>query len=170
MSLIPKSHKDHTLPQNFRPISVLNNDLKIFGCMLADRLATVVTSLVHTGFLLDRQIIDNIRLVTNVIQDANLHSCPICLLSLDIHKAFESVIWSYLNYLLPKFGISDKFIHGFNALYHTPQTRTKIPANNSEFFPLKRGTRQECTLSPLLFALAIEPLAHAVRNNTKVMM
>lgn len=91
--------------------------------MLADRLAAV-TTLIHTnqtGFIPGRQIIDNIRLVTNIIQDANIHPRPVCLLSLDIHKAFDSVNWSYLNYLLPKFGISDKFIHGFNALYHFPE-------------------------------------------------
>ncbi|XP_073453695.1 uncharacterized protein [Aquarana catesbeiana] len=31
LSLIPKPLKDHSLPQNYRPISVLNNDLKIFA-------------------------------------------------------------------------------------------------------------------------------------------
>lgn len=96
---------------------------------------------------------DNIRLVTNVVQDANLHSRPICLLSLDIYKAFDGVNWSYLNHLLPKFGISDKCIHKFNALYHSPQPRIQIPSNNSNFFPLSRGTRQGCPLYPLLFAL-----------------
>lgn len=87
LSLIPKPSKDHTLPQNFRPISVLNNDLKIFSKLLANRLVTVITSLIHidqTGFIPGRQITD-IRLVTNIIQDANLFSRPLCLLSLDIH-------------------------------------------------------------------------------------
>lgn len=77
LSLIPKPPKDHSLPQNYRPISVLNNDLNIFGRMLADRLAAVITNLIHidqTGFIPGRQIVDNIRLVTNIIQDTNLHS------------------------------------------------------------------------------------------------
>lgn len=37
MTLIPKPNKDHSLPQNYRPISVLNNDIKILGRVLADR-------------------------------------------------------------------------------------------------------------------------------------
>ena len=168
LSLIPKPNKDHSLPQNYRPISVLNNDLKIFGRILADRLAKVISPLIHidqSGFIPNRQITDNIRLVTNVIQDANLHSRQTCLLSLDIHKAFDSVSWSYLNHILPRFGILGRFLQGFNALYSSPQTRIRLPGINSEFFSLGRGTRQGCPLSPLLFALAIEPLAQAIRCN-----
>lgn len=118
---------------------------------MAGHLANVITSLVHTnqtGFIPGRQIADNIRLVANITQDANLHTRPICLLGLDIHKAFDSVNWLYLNYLLPKFGISDSFIHGFNALYHSPQTRIRIPGSNSDFFPLSRGTKQPIVSSP----------------------
>lgn len=76
MSLLPKPHKDHSLPQKNLPISAIN-DLKIFGCLLADRIAGVITPLVHphqTGFIPGRLITDNIRLITNIIQDSNLHS------------------------------------------------------------------------------------------------
>ena len=58
LSLIPKPNKDHTLPQNFCPISVLNNDLKFLGRLLADRLEKVIPPLIHadqTGFMPGRQ-------------------------------------------------------------------------------------------------------------------
>lgn len=60
-----------TLLQNYSPISVINNDLKIFGCLLADRLSTIIASLIspdQMGFIPTRQISDNFWLTSNIIQ------------------------------------------------------------------------------------------------------
>lgn len=171
MCLLPKPHKDHTSPQNHRLISVINNDLKVFVCLLVDRVAAVITSLIHpdqTGFIPVRQITDNLRLVTNIIQDVNLDANPVVILSLDIHKAFDRVSWSYLELLLPKYSLCNEFMHGFRALYQNLQTRIKLPGENTEFFALDKGTRQGCPLSPLLFILTIEPLACAIRENVNI--
>ncbi|XP_040178055.1 C-type lectin domain family 7 member A-like [Rana temporaria] len=77
MSLIPKPNKDHSVSQNYRLVSVLNNDLKFLGRLLADRLTPIISSLVareQTGFIPSRQITDNIHLASNNIQDADLFS------------------------------------------------------------------------------------------------
>lgn len=157
MSLLPKPLKDHSLPQNYRLILVIKNDLKIFSRALADRLAD------QKGFIPNRLITDNISLALNVLQDANLHKKQVLLLSLDINKAFDSVLWPYLLSVLQQMGFRDKFLSGVQALYHQPKTRIRLPGCNSDFITLGRGTLQGCPLSPLLFVLALEPLAIAIR-------
>lgn len=77
---------------------------------------------------------------------------PLSLLTLDLHLIYCIF----------------KFLSGFNALYHSPQTRIRIPGYISDFFPLSRGTRQCCPLSPLLFALAIEPMAQKIWNSIDI--
>lgn len=54
MILISKPNKDQSVPQNYRLILVLNNDLKNLGRLLADRLVSIISSLVapeQTGFI-----------------------------------------------------------------------------------------------------------------------
>lgn len=171
MSLIPKPNKNHTLPQNYRPISVINNDLKIFSRILADRLANIIPSLIspyQSGFIPHRLITDNICLATNIIQDANLFSRKLFMLSLNIQKAFDSVSWDYITTLLQRMGFHGKFLQAFLALYRNPKTRIKLPGCCSGFFSLGKGTRQGCPLSPLIFALALEPLAIAILQNSDI--
>lgn len=134
-------------------------------------MAAIISSLIspyQSGFIPHRFITDNIRLATDIIQDANLSSRKPLKLSLDIQKAFNSISWSYISTLLQRMGFHDKFLQAFRALYLNPKTRIKIPGCSSEFFPIGRGTRQGCPLSPLIFALVLEPLAIAILNNPDI--
>lgn len=53
-------------------------------------------------------------------------------------------------------------------LYSSPLVSVKTNGISSEYFSLHHGTRQGCPLSPLLFAIAIEPLAISFRTNCNI--
>lgn len=53
-----------------------------------------------------------------------------------------------------------------SILYKSPRAAVLVNGSLSSYFPLHRGTRPGCPLSPLLFALAIEPLAIALRTDS----
>ncbi len=52
--------------------------------------------------------------------------------------------------------------------YSSPTARVITNGLKSPEFTLARGTRQGCPMSPLLFALAIEPLAAAIRDDPSI--
>lgn len=88
--------------------------------------------------------------------------------SLDTRKAFDSVEWDYLFGLLEIMGFGPTFISWVKLLYTEPLIRVRVNGIISEPFPVLRGTRQGCPLSPLLFSLAIEPLATKLRDNPRM--
>lgn len=49
-------------------------------------------------------------------------------------------------------------------LYTSPLASIRTNDTHSNYFTLSRGTRQGCPLSPLLFAIAIEPLSIALKS------
>ncbi len=73
--------------------------------------------------------------------------------------------WRYLFYTLNRFDFGSKFTTWIRLLYSSPQASVRTNSTQSGYFPLQRSTRQGCPLSPLLFALVIEPLAIALRSN-----
>lgn len=170
--LVPKPGKDPQDCSSYRPISLLNVDAKIFTKILANRLTQVIEDLVdidQTGFMPGKGTDINIRrlFLNTAIAHENIGSRVIA--SLYAEKAFNSVEWPYLWEVLRKFGFSPKFINGIQLFYQKP--RAWVRTNNwlSEPFPLFRGTRQGCSLSPSLFSLALEPLALLIRSAPDVL-
>uniref|UniRef100_A0A803JYV6 Reverse transcriptase domain-containing protein n=1 Tax=Xenopus tropicalis TaxID=8364 RepID=A0A803JYV6_XENTR len=166
--VIPKEGKDPLECGSYRPISLLNVDAKIFAKILSNRLKSVIKELIEpdqTGFMPNRSTNINIRrLFTNIhANHANKGSHTI--VSLDAAKAFDSVEWPYLLKLLERFGLGVQFIKWVGMLYEAPTARVNVNRCLSPEFSLSRGTRQGCPLSPLIFALAIEPLAILVRHS-----
>ena len=64
--------------------------------------------------------------------------------------------------VLERFGFSPSFLSWIKILYSSPVASFRNNKVTSSYFPLHRGARQGCCLSPFLFDMAIEPLAIAL--------
>uniref|UniRef100_A0A803JSY9 Reverse transcriptase domain-containing protein n=1 Tax=Xenopus tropicalis TaxID=8364 RepID=A0A803JSY9_XENTR len=169
--LILKSGKNPEQCSSYRPISLMNTDGKILAKILANRLIKIITAIIHpdqSGFMPNKSTTCNLRRLYTNLQIAHENSGSRIIVSLDSAKAFDTVEWPYLWETLKAFGCGPNFITWIKILYKAPQAQIRVNNLISPPFSLHRGTRQGCPLSPLLFAMAIEPLAIAIRHSTNI--
>ena len=136
--------------------------------MLARGLECVLPTIIsedQTVFVKNRHSCHNVRRLFDILYSPTTSDNPELVISMDAEKAFDRVEWPYLFYTLKRFGFGNILISWMKLLYISPLACVRTKNDFSVYFSLERGTRQDCPLSPLLFAIAIEPLAEALMSS-----
>jgi retron-type reverse transcriptase len=101
----------------------------------------------------------------NVIQHINRRKDKNHLIiSIDAEKAFDMIQHHFMIKALRKLGMEGKYLNIVKAIYDKPTANIILNSENLKPFPLKSGTRQGCSLSPLLFNIVLEFLARTIRQ------
>ena len=162
--LFKKGKKDD--PGNYRSISLLNILSKVFAGVLHNRLMIwcekeSIFSDLQFGFRPNHSTVDSIFIHKTLIdaqlsrKQKKLFTCYI-----DFTKAFDTVIWDILWLKLAKIGISENstFLKMLKSIYSSVTAQIITPLGLTPKINLRRGLRQGCILSPLLFILFINDI------------
>ena len=167
ISLIPKEDNDLSELTGWRPITLLNVDYKILAKIIAKRIESSLPKLIHsdqTGFIKDRYIGQNIRLLSDLMEYTDAKKISGIFLFVDFEKAFDSIEWSFINNALELFNFGASIRKWFSVLYNAGETAVMNAGYTTNYFEISRGVRQGCPLSPFLFILAVELLASKIRQ------
>lgn len=112
ITLIPKTK--HAFQVNhFRPISCCNLLYKIISKILANRITPVLEIIIsesQSAFLKNRKMLDNIFLIQELLHKyAHKRTSPRCLLKINVHKAYNSISWELLEWMLKSIGFPHQF-------------------------------------------------------------
>ena len=89
------------------------------------------------------------------------------IISIDAEKALDKIQYPFMikkKKPLQKAGIEGTYLNIIKAIYHKPTANINLNGEKLKAFPLKSGTRQGCSLSPLLFNTVLEVWATAIRT------
>ena len=160
VTLLLKPDKDPTHLSSYRPLSLINRDIKIISKALSNRIEKVVFFIIHqdqTGFIKGRQSSYNTQTLFNLMQLSNNKKMETIILSLDAQKACDRVNWSFLFTTLQKCGFGESFINWIRTLYTSPTATITTNGLTSQQFMLHNGTRRGCPL-----AILLEPLVASI--------
>ena len=100
---------------------------------------------------------------SNILKDKNHR-----IISIDAEKAFDKIQHLFMFKTLQKMDIEGTYLNIVKAIYDKPRANIVLNGDKLKAFPLRSGTRQECSLSPLLFNLVLEVLAAAIREEKEI--
>ena len=113
---------------DYRPITLLNTELKILARVLANRLQLVISDLIgseQTFAVKGRSIQDNLHLIREVLEGIE-DGTEAALISLDQSKAFDSVEHRFLATVLETAGFEPEFCRWISMMYHNPQAVLQV--------------------------------------------
>ena len=147
---------------NYRPITLLNADIKLLMLIMSARLQRPLDYLVdisQSAFLTGRDIGDNVRYhlgLSSRLQDLGL---PGWLLLSDLQKAYDSVDRSYLLMVMVRMGFrTEGMLRWTQILFGGTSARVRVNGFLSDSFPITSSLAQGASVSCQHWAIVLQPL------------
>ena len=88
--------------------------------------------------------------------------------SIDAEKDFDKIQHPFMIKILQKTGIEGTYLNIVKDIYDKPTANFILNGEKLKAFSLRWGTRQGCSLSPILFNIVLEVLAIAIREEKEI--
>lgn len=167
ISLIYKKKGNKNDIRNWRPISVMNTDYKIFGSILRDRLQTCLHQLIEpeqSGFVKGRSISSNIWTMKSIMQLSNLNMIDGSCILLDQEKAYDRVEHAALTAIMKARDFPTDWINVIESIHQSATCVIKSQSCRPITIQRSRGVFQGCPLAPLLYNIVVDLLASEIKR------
>lgn len=166
----PKSGKDVSKPENYRPISLLCTLSKIFERIIHKKLKTEMledlSQKEQFGFKSQHSTTQQLTRITEKITKAFNTKKSVGMILLDIQKAFDTVWHNGLVYKLITMGVPDYLVALIKSYLTNRKFKVKINEDYSDEKKCSAGVPQGSIIGPTLFNAYIKDLP--LTENTEI--
>ena len=167
----PKSPIELNFLKNWRPITLLNVDYKMFAHVIKNRiikaLPNVITK-VQSGFQAGRSTCDSLILMCLTLEHFHENTEEGLLMQVDLEKAFGSVEHNFLFKVIKKLGFGEYLTGLIRTAFNGCFSYANINEHLSSPIFLLKGLHLGSPLSPVLFLLISQVLTNKLEGNTEI--
>ena len=116
--------------------------------------------MVHEG----RHLLQSVLIANEVVHEAKSNNKSCLVFKVDYEKAYDSVSWNFVLYMLGKIGFNSKWVKWIEGCLKSASISVLVNGSPSTEFLLKRGLRQGDPLAPFLFNVVAESLNGLIRR------
>jgi hypothetical protein len=170
VALIPKINSPLEL-KDYRPISLLGCLYKLLAKVLARRLARVMDPIIsqnQLAFLKGRNLGDGVLVINEIVDFAKKSNFECLILKVDFEKAYDSVDWGFLMYMMERVGMGPKWRAWMKACVCGGSMSILVNGSPTEEINIHRGLKQGDPLAPFLFLLVAEGFSGLMRNAVRL--
>jgi len=156
---------------DYRPISLANCSYKLFSKLLANRLSGKLDELVNksqSAFIEGRHIQSSVAIASEVLFHLKENNQEGVMFKLDFEKAFDNLDWDFLLDTLNAKNFSNNWIRWVKMCLESSYASCLINGKEGNSFKVRRGLKQGCPLSPMLFILAVDALDAIIRRASEI--
>ncbi|KAJ0520598.1 putative RNA-directed DNA polymerase [Helianthus annuus] len=170
ITLIPKV-KDPSGLGDYRPINLIGVISKVISKLLANRLRTVINSLIsdsQSAFISGRYILDGPLIINEILSWSRVMGKSLFLFKIDFEKAYDNVNWEFLISVMRQMGFPEKWSKWIYGILASARSSVLVNGSPTFEFACTKGIRQGDPLSPFLFVIVMEAFSSLFRKATDI--
>ena len=154
-------------PDNYRGITLLSSAYKLFAKVVTGRLYGIaeregLLCREQAGFRSREECVSQATVLYEVTRRRSLRGLGTYMVFLDFSKAYDRVPHEALLLKLASVGIGGKLLSAVRAMYSNPRLLVRTGSTSAGAAAYRRGVRQGCPCSPILFDLYVNDLLREV--------
>jgi hypothetical protein len=124
----------------------------------------LLTSKNQSAFIKGRLLVDGVLVINEVVDWVKKAKKKCLIFKVDFVKAYDSVSWSFLDYMLRRFGFDDKWRGWIRACVFAGSLSVLVNGCPTEQVDISKGLKQGDPLAPFLFVLVAEGLGALMKK------